>query len=408
MTTARENIGGGSFVAAGMVVMNATAYLFTVSAARILAPEEFGAVTALLGILLVGNVAALGLQASTARRLALLRDRATEVVAATVNVTAATALAVGAGVALSTFVLTPLLRLDSYLPVALCGLALVPMTVVGAQFGIAQGLERWRILAVVYACAGLGRVLGGATALLIVPTATSGMVGVAVGAWLPVLIGLPLLRGSDPLHASGHRKSFMREAVLGSHALLAYFVLSNIDALVARNILEPRDAGLYASGIVLSKAALFMPQFVSVVLYPALARDDTSRSRTLAVGMVAALGTVAVVATALLPELALILVGGSQYAEVAGRLWLFALAGSLLAIVHLLVFDALARHAHGVVVLVWSAVAVLLVAAYSIEVHVTGLVVIVASVAATLAVVVWFAPRGSKIRSVRPKVSRDR
>lgn len=385
-------MGGGSLVALGMVVMNAAAYLFTVAAARILAPQEFGAVTALLGIILVGNVAALGLQATTARRLALLRDRASDVVATTISVTAAVALAVGAGVAASTVVLTPLLRLDSYLPVALCGLALVPMTVVGAQFGIAQGSERWRLLSGVYAVAGLGRVLGGATALAVTPTATSAMLGVAIGAWLPVLVGVRLLRGSDPLHAKGHRRSFLREAVLGSHALLAYFVLSNIDALVARNILDAHDAGLYASGLVLAKAALFMPQFVSVVLYPALARDDTSRSRILAVTVVAGLGAVAVLATALLPRVALVLVGGDQYTEVADRLWLFALAGSLLAVVHVLVFDALARHAHGVVVLVWAAVAAVLVAAYAIDVHVTGLVTIMATVAAVLAVVVWFVP----------------
>lgn len=392
MTSVRENLGGGSLVAAGMVVMNATAYLFTVAAARILAPQEFGAVTALLGIILVGNVAALGLQAATARRLALLGDRSADVIATTIGVTAATALGVGVTVAASTVALTPLLRLDSYVPVMLCGLALVPMTVVGAQFGIAQGSERWSMLATVYAFAGIGRVAGGAVALLVSPTATSAMLGVALGAWLPVLVGARLLRTHGVLHTTGHRRSFLREALLGSHALLAYFVLSNIDALVARNILDARDAGLYASGLVLAKAALFMPQFVSVVLYPSLARDDTTRSRTRAVGLVALLGTLAVAATALLPQVALVLVGGDQYADNADRLWLFALAGSVLAVVHLLVFDALARHAHGIVVLLWGAVVTVLVAAYAIDVHVTGLVTIVASVATTLAVVVWFLP----------------
>lgn len=392
MTSVRENLGGGSLVAAGMVVMNATAYLFTVAAARILAPQEFGAVTALLGIILVGNVAALGLQAATARRLALLGDRSADVIATTIGVTAATALGVGVTVAASTVALTPLLRLDSYVPVMLCGLALVPMTVVGAQFGIAQGSERWSMLATVYAFAGIGRVAGGAVALLVSPTATSAMLGVALGAWLPVLVGARLLRTHGVLHTTGHRRSFLREALLGSHALLAYFVLSNIDALVARNILDARNAGLYASGLVLAKAALFMPQFVSVVLYPSLARDDTTRSRTRAVGLVALLGTLAVAATALLPQVALVLVGGDQYADNADRLWLFALAGSVLAVVHLLVFDALARHAHGIVVLLWGAVVTVLVAAYAIDVHVTGLVTIVASVATTLAVVVWFLP----------------
>ena len=392
MTRATTTSTGGPVVAAGMVVMNGAAYLFTVAAARLLAPQEFGEVTALLGILLVGNVAALGLQATTARRLAVTHDARADRVATTFGVTLGAALGVGATVAAATVVLTPLLRFDSHLPVVLCGVALVPMTLVGGQFGIAQGTERWPLLSLVYAVAGIGRVAGGATALVVSPDATSAMTGVAIGAWLPVLVALPLLRGVDLRRARGRRRSFLREAVLGSHALLAYFALSNLDALLARSILEPRDAGLYAAGLVLAKAALFMPQFVSVVLYPALARDDTSRSRSLAVGLVGLLGVVAVVLTALLPDVALVLVGGDQYAEVADRLWLFALAGSLLAVVHILVFDALARHAHGVVVLVWASVAALAGAAVLLDADVTGLVAIVATVAGVLAVVVWFVP----------------
>lgn len=397
MTRATTTSTGGPVVAIGMVAMNAAAYLFTVAAARLLAPQEFGEVTALLGILLVGNVAALGLQATTARRLAVADDSATDRVATTVAVTVWGALGVGATVAAATVLLTPLLRFDSYLPVVLCGVALVPMTLVGGQFGIAQGTERWPLLSLVYVVAGLGRVAGGATALAIAPSSTSAMIGVALGAWLPVLVALPVLRGVDLRRARGRRRSFLRETVLGSHALLAYFALSNLDALLARSILEPRDAGLYAAGLVLAKAALFMPQFVSVVLYPALASDQTSRSRSLAVGLVGLLGVVAVLLTALLPHVALILVGGAQYAEVADRLWLFALAGSLLAVVHILVFDALARHAHGIVVLLWGAVAAVLVAAYTVDVHVTGLVTIVAAVATALSVVVWFLPGESTV-----------
>ena len=258
------------------------------------------------------------------------------------------ALAVGAVVALASVALVPLLRLDSAWPVVLAGATLVPLTVMGAQAGIAQGSERWRTLTGIYLANGFGRLLCGTIAVLVVPSATSAMVGIAVGAWAPVLVGMPLLRGHLRPAQGVSRRPLVRETVLGSHALLAYFVLSSLDALVARNRFEAHEAGLYAAGLILSKAALFAPQFVSVVLFPDLARDETRRARAQAVLAVAGLGAVAVAATALLPRLALVLVGGAQYEEIAGRLWLFALAGSCLAVVHLLVFDALARHAHGV------------------------------------------------------------
>ena len=93
-----------------------------------------------------------------------------------------------------------------------------------------------------------------------------------------------------------------------------------------------------------------------------------------------------------LPGLALVLVGGDEYAAVRDRLWLFALAGSLLAIVYLLVFDALAQHEHGILVMIWGAVAAVIVAAYGLDVGVTGLVLVVIAVSGTLAAIVGAAP----------------
>lgn len=392
MTSTSHRLSSGSTVALGMMGMNVAIYGFTVAAARSLVPAELGALVALLGILLMGNVVSLGIQAVTARRIAVAPDDRADVVGVVVRVTAAAALAVGAVVALLSVVLVPLLRLDSPWPIILAGLTLVPLTVMGAQAGVAQGSERWGSLTAIYLANGLGRLVLGTAALLVEPSATSAMVGIALGAWVPVLVGAPLLRG-HVLHPHGiSRRPLVREAVLGSHALLAYFVLSSLDALVARNRFEAHEAGLYAAGLILSKAALFAPQFVSVVLFPDLARDETRRARNQAVLAVAGLGALAVVATALLPRLALVLVGGERYEEIAGRLWLFALAGSCLAVVHLLVFDALARHAHGVVVLVWAGAAVVVGVAYGLDVHLTGLVTTVASVSAVLAVIVWFVP----------------
>jgi O-antigen/teichoic acid export membrane protein len=386
---------GGTLVAAGMMGMNLAVYLFNVVAARLLVPREFGALTALFGIILVGTVTALGLQAVTARRLAVDPGRAEQIIGATVRVTLAVASVVGVTVAASTVVLTPALKLDSYLPVILCGAALVPLTIMGAQAGIAQGQERWGALTTIYLGNGFGRLLGGTAGLLVAATPTSAMVGLAIGSWLPVLAGARLLMGHGQVDPPVSRRSLLREAVLSSHALLAYLVLSNMDSLIARNLLDEHDSGLYASGLILAKAALFFPQFISVVVFPRLARATTHHARLRAVSLVAGLGAVAVAATAALPWLALILVGGDEYDEITHRLWLFAIAGSALAIVHLLVFDALARHAHGIVVMTWIAVIAVPASAYGLDVGITGLVLTVAVVASVLAAVVYLAPMSS-------------
>lgn len=394
MTDSAVKMTGGTLVAAGMMVMNLTVYGFNVAAARALVPREFGALTALFGILLVGSVASLGLQAVTARRIAVAPQDRDDIIGATVRVTVIVASSVGLLVAASTVALTPLLRLDSHWPVILCGAALVPLTIMGAESGIAQGTSQWAALTAIYVGNGFGRLLGGLAALLISPTVTSAMIGIAIGSWLPALAGARLMLGHG-LGPRTRRRHLLREVLFSSHALLAYFVLSNLDSLIARNRLDAHDSGLYASGLILAKAALFFPQFVSVVLFPDLARATTHHARLRAVSIVVGFGALAVLATAALPRVALILVGGHQYDEITGHLWMFAIAGSALAVVHLLVFDALARHAHGVVVMIWCAVAAVIGAAYGLQVDITGLVLTVAIVAASLAAIVfWFAPTG--------------
>src|SRR4051794_6631377 len=59
---AMQRLAGGSGVTIAVAVMNVTAYAFTIVAARWLGPSEFGAVGALMGLLLVLNVAGLALQ----------------------------------------------------------------------------------------------------------------------------------------------------------------------------------------------------------------------------------------------------------------------------------------------------------------------------------------------------------
>lgn len=388
----------GTLVAAAMMGMNIAIYVFTVAAARLLVPAELGTLVALLNVLLMGNVVSLALQAATARRLAVAPGEQTEIVRVVVRVAVVASVVVGAVVAAASVVLTPLLRFDSAALVLLAGVTLVPLTLMGAQAGIAQGTERWRSLGAIYLANGVGRLVCGAIAMVVDSSATAAMVGIAVGAWLPVLVGARLVRGDARTAPSSSIRPFVRETLTGSHALLAYFVLSSLDALVARNRFDAHDAGLYAAGLILTKAAMFAPQFVSVVVFPALARDETQRSRRLSVLAVAGVGLVATAATAVLPRLALLLVGGGQYEDVADHLWLFALSGSCLAVVHLLVFDALARHAHGVVVLVWAGAATVVVLAYALDVHLTGLVSIVAAVSAIIAVVVWFVPGRSAVR----------
>ena len=83
----------------------------------------------------------------------------------------------------------------------------------------------------------------------------------------------------------------IRESILNSSVLLAFFALSNADIVVARNVLDEHDAGLYAGGLILTKAVLFLPQFVVVIAFPSMSTSsERRRALTLSLSLVAVLG----------------------------------------------------------------------------------------------------------------------
>ncbi len=54
-------------------------------------------------------------------------------------------------------------------------------------------------------------------------------------------------------------------------------MLSNLDIIVARNILTDHNSGLYAGGLILVKGVLFLPQFVVVVAFPSMVTVEERR-----------------------------------------------------------------------------------------------------------------------------------
>ena len=184
--------------------------------------------------------------------------------------------------------LNAVLRLDSLPTALLVCVAAVPLTYMGAQAGVLQGERRWEPLALVYLSAGLGRILIGTALVLVRPGEFSAMLGVALGCWIPVLVGWVALRRPRVhlAHAEGHPGvDLMREVGTSSQALLAFFALSNADILIARAVMSDSEAGLYASGLIMAKAILFFPQFVVVIAFPSMSQQGASR-KTLALALV--------------------------------------------------------------------------------------------------------------------------
>ncbi|WP_310963058.1 lipopolysaccharide biosynthesis protein [Nocardioides terrisoli] len=356
---------GGAVIAVAVGIMNVSTYGFTIVAARLLGPQAYGAVASLMNVMLVLGVLQLALQAVAARRISANLDHAGEV--------EKTVLRVGwqasVGLAVLCLVLSPalnaLLHLHSVATAALVGVAMAPLSLMGAQAGVLQGERRWTSLSLVYLSMGVSRLVIGVAAVAWHPTELSGMLGVTLSAFVPTVVGHFALRRSRPDRSDAgsgeHRaRALWIETAHNGQTLLAFFALSNVDLLVARNTLGSHEAGLYAGGLILVKAGLFLPQFVVVMAFPTMSTAGARVGTLLkGLGLLALIGVLTAGGAAALSGLALIFVGGHQYLAIQHQLWVFAALGTLLSLLQLLVYSVLARQARRSVLLIWAALVVL-------------------------------------------------
>jgi O-antigen/teichoic acid export membrane protein len=362
----REFLRGSAGIAVAMAVMNLSTYAFQIIAARLLGPTEYGAVASLMALLMVIAVLQLGLQATAARRISAEPAHVSQIEGVILRVTYRASLALGAVMLIAAPLVWQLLRLDSIVPAILLAVAAVPLTVMGGQAGILQGERRWVPLGLIFLAVGVPRAVIGTICILVSRTETSAMFGVMLGLFVPAVVGWFALRGqrdhSHPrVHSDDHTAiPIARETMVGSLALLAFFVLSNADIVIARNVLDSQEAGLYAGGLILTKAVLFLPQFVVVVAFPAMSTAGARRTALVrGLGLVLVIGIACTLGAALLPDLAMVFIGGDAYADVESWLWVFAVLGTLLSMLQLLVYSVLARRGTRSTYLVWAAVVIL-------------------------------------------------
>lgn len=354
MTLARQirrvrSGGSAGSLALGTSVANALGYVLTVVAARRLGPEEFGGFGALLALVIVGNVAALAAQATTARAAATRRP-----VGPAVRSGVMVAVALGLLLAALAPVARSALQLSSTTPAVAAAVAVAAMAVAASSLGLVQGRERFQLLAVLVTAQAALRVGGGIAGIAVSPTAAGALVGMAVG--LVVAAALTWLAARPPV--SPAVPGALRATLSSGVMLLGFVVVTNVDVMLARHVLPADVSGLYAAGSIFAKIAFWLPQFVPLLAFPALS-DPARRRGVVTVGTlaVAGCGAILVMLSWLFSDLAVRLVAGEGYGDLAPWVPGFSALGALYALAHLLVYAHLARGDRWTVGVLWTVLA---------------------------------------------------
>jgi O-antigen/teichoic acid export membrane protein len=331
-------------------VANVLAYGYQVVQARLLRPEQYAALTALFGILILESVSSSVIQSATATLAARYRARGEQdALHAFVRRWSIRVGAAGAVLGAAIVLLSPLVAGALALPafsVALLGVTLFVALLFTFVLGLLQGLARFVWMGSALIAQAASRLGVGVALVLLFGlgvdgafTGASAAVAVSLGvAAIPLLPLLRAARGSTAVVELGASET--RFFALSAVVLLGYAALTNIDAVLARSLLGPEQSGAYAGAITMGKIVLFAPLAVGFILLERTARahalgQDSSRELFLALGFVLATSGVVALAYLIAPEVLVPIVVGSQYPETAKIVPIYGLAALANALLNL-------------------------------------------------------------------------
>jgi O-antigen/teichoic acid export membrane protein len=373
---------GGLVLAPSVGLTHGLHYTYNVVMAAVLGPAAFGALGALLALILLGSVPGIALQATAARHTALLARDGRDQRAlwrSLLRVAAWWSAGLAAATVAASPVLGAWLHLGSPAPVLALAVALAPSTFSYTSQGMLQGREAFGGFVVVGFVNAVAKLAAGLVLVAAGFGVAGAVAGAAVGTALGAATGVLLVgrsiaaapaAGGVPAREAPAVATLGREATVAVTGLLGLFLLTNLDVPLARHFLAAEASGLYALGAVVAKIAFWGPQFVTTLVYARLVTGG-DRRRLLAgsAALIVASGALLAAVLAALAALGVALpLLGRDYAAIGPALPLFAALGCSLALVQLLLFEEIAVSARRMG-RVLAAAAVLQAALISVAFH---------------------------------------
>lgn len=310
---------GAAALAALTLVTHAANFGFVIVGGRLLAPADFGTLTALLGIVLLGMAPGMAVQSLTAA------GALGGPVVVDARLARRLAVVIGAVVAATVVALGPRIGVDGLATVVAVTLAAVLLPLTNANEGLLQGRARFALLGVVMVVGAVAKFTMGLVGMAVVPATWIAAVAIAIGYLVQLTVSHRLSGGlRNPVDRAAVRPRLV-SAVVMMGLLLA---LVHVDAVLAPMLLGDLDAGRYAVGVTGARVVFWAPQFAVLLLFPRLVTDHRYRVVVLALAGLALGGAVAALVATLAGPMLVDLVFGAEFVPIGDHLWRFAWMGT--------------------------------------------------------------------------------
>jgi len=347
----------GVLMLVGVAAVNVGNYVFHLVAARDLGPSDYGDLVALLTLSALLGLPLAALQVVVGRVVAHLTALGRHHEVHVLNRRAAV---VTAGFALAAtlvlVVLTPLLQrvlsISSATAVVLMAALTVPAALTPIVWGVAQGLQRFTLLAASMAGGTAIRVLalfafvvvGLSTPLAVTAT----LIGMLASLTLPSVLLRSWFRRDAPDAGGEARPRLLTGFAPAAVALLAFTSLTQSDVLAANATFSDTASGIYGAASLIGRVILYLPTAIVAVLLPKVAaRAAANRSTRDILGLSLLITLLFCVAAAVIyaaaPDLIVRIAFGSKYDGAASLLVPFAVAMTILALLNVLLYYHLGR-----------------------------------------------------------------
>ncbi|HET9443719.1 MAG TPA: glycosyltransferase, partial [Acidimicrobiales bacterium] len=353
------NLGGGAALFVALSFVNALNFVFHLVVARGLPTADYGALAAALGVLLVALVPINAFQAvvtaEVSRRSA---DRSRVILRGLLAKAWLVGLAVIALLSVLALPLSRFLHLGQPVVVVLIGFAVLPTMVSLPARSALLGTLRYRPVAMALA-AGAAVRLGVAWYFAVTGRGVLGGVAASMfGEGTTAVVLLLAARSHfDPGAAQTNLAATWKDAASAVAAFSGFWLMTAIDTMLARHYLAGERSGHYAAAATVSKAVLFLPAVVALVLFPRFARapDERAARRLLTAPLagVAAVGLAAAGVLWLLGGAVMSTLYGDRYVEAAPVLGVLAVGAALLGVGNVLLQFLVARRRRAAL-LIWG------------------------------------------------------